>query len=72
MVAGRGPGRILWGPPPPAVAGFLHRTTHRRPMKYLIALVLGLGSISAVACKSAPTADVQNSKTVTLAVSGMT
>jgi len=41
-------------------------------MKYLIALVLGLGTVSAVACKSASTADVQNTKTMTLAVTGMT
>ena len=41
-------------------------------MKYLLALVLGLGSVSLVACKSATTAEMTDSNSVTFAVSGMT
>ncbi len=40
-------------------------------MRFLLALVLALGLVSA-ACKSGETAEMQQSETVTLAVTGMT
>ena len=42
-------------------------------MRFLIALLLGFGAASAVACKSADTtAEMKSSMTVTVDVSGMT
>lgn len=40
-------------------------------MKFFLTLLLGLGSVSAVACKSNQTAEMK-AETVTLALSGMT
>ncbi len=40
-------------------------------MKYLLALILGFGSLSAVACKSAETVDMRSSEAV-IDVTGMT
>jgi len=40
-------------------------------MRLLLALFLGIGSDTAVACKSQPTAEVK-AETVTLALTGMT
>ena len=40
-------------------------------MKYLLALVLGLGAMTAVSC-STTTADVAATETVTLDITGMT
>ncbi len=41
-------------------------------MRILLALLLGLGAVSAAACKSQPKAEMKQSETVTLAISGMT
>lgn len=40
-------------------------------MKILLTLLLGIGSVSAIACKAQPTAEVKT-ETVTLALTGMT
>jgi predicted S18 family serine protease len=41
-------------------------------MKYLLALLLGIGVVSAAACKSHSHAAEMKAETVTLAVTGMT
>ena len=41
-------------------------------MRFLIALLLGFGVATAVACKSADTAEMTSSMTVTVDVTGMT
>ena len=41
-------------------------------MRFMIALLLGFGAVSTAACKSADTAEVQSSMTVTVDVTGMT
>ena len=40
-------------------------------MRFLLTLLLGIGSVAAVACKSQPTAEMK-AESVTLALSGMT
>ena len=41
-------------------------------MKYLLALLLGIGALSATACKSSTEAAEVKAETVTIALSGMT
>ena len=41
-------------------------------MKYLLTLVLGLGTVAAAGCESTQTADVNATKEVSLKVTGMT
>ena len=41
-------------------------------MRFLIALLLGFGVASVAACKSADTAEVKSTQTVTVDVTGMT